>query len=141
VSPGHDTVVQLDIPADHRWLSIVSACVAELLGSVEGIHDRDRTVYGLQLAVHEACTNIIDHAYGGPCEGRIAIALSLCSGRELIVELRDTGEAFDMDATPMPDLDKPQVHGYGLFLIRSLVDSVTYTPLPSGNTWRLARQL
>jgi serine/threonine-protein kinase RsbW len=138
----HGTVVQLEVPALHQWLNIVGSCVVELLQRIDAIEDRDRVIYSVQLAVHETCTNIIDHAYTGCSDGRINITLTwIESARRLVVDVRDTGEPFDINQVPEPSLEVPQVHGYGLFLIRNLVDEVTYTPQSFGNHWQLVKRL
>jgi serine/threonine-protein kinase RsbW len=136
------TVVQLEVPALHQWLNVVGSCVVELLQRIDAIEDRERVIYSVQLAVHETCTNIIDHAYIGCSNGRINITLTwIESTRRLVVDVRDTGKPFDIDQVVEPSLEFPQVHGYGLFLIRSLVDEVTYTPQSFGNHWRLVKRL
>jgi serine/threonine-protein kinase RsbW len=129
------------MPASHEWLGVVSACIAEILALVEPLPERERVVYGVQLAVHETCTNIIDHAYAGG-EGRIRAAMALHEApRRLVVELVDSGRPFDIERVAEPNLDEPQVRGYGLFLIRKLVDEVVYVPMPSCNRWYLIKKL
>jgi serine/threonine-protein kinase RsbW len=57
------------------------------------------------------------------------------------VELRDTGEAFDPADAAEPDLDGVQIHGYGLFLARSLMDEVSYRREQDSNLWQLVKRL
>ena len=135
-------VIRLDLPATHKHLNILGACISELLLRVENVDERETTIYNLQLAAHEACTNIIDHAYAGELERRILITLTLAPRpRRLIIELRDTGYSFDLASIPEPNLDEAHDHGYGLFLMRSLMDEVTYTSRPEGNQWLLVKHL
>jgi serine/threonine-protein kinase RsbW len=134
--------IRLDIPTSYHHLSIVSACIAELLGQVTDLIDREVLIYNVQLAVHEACTNIVDHAYDGEPRGRVVIDLTYDTSRtQLVVELHDTGHGFDLTGVPALNLEQPQEHGYGLFLIRNLMDDVIYTPGPDGNYWRLVKLL
>jgi serine/threonine-protein kinase RsbW len=132
--------IRLDLPATHKYLNVLSACLAEMLTRVEDTSDLETIVYNVQLAVHEGCTNIVDHAYEEAENGRINVTLTLENHR-LVVELQDAGRAFNPDAVPEPRLDEPQVHGYGLFLMRSLMDEVTYSPQPGNNRWRLIKNL
>lgn len=142
MSVQQSETIKLDLPASHKHLKILSACIEALMIDVEGIADRELVIYNAQLAAHEACTNIVDHAYPDQPEGRIAITLTLDHHqRQLIVDLRDTGEGFDPSSTTMPDLDQAHEHGYGLFLIHSLMDEVTYTTAPGENHWRLVKEL
>jgi len=58
-------VIRLDLPASHKHVNILGACISELLVRVEHVDDREAIMYNMQLAAHEACANIIDHAYAG----------------------------------------------------------------------------
>ena len=80
------------------------------------------------LAIEEACTNVIRHAYlYGP--GEIHIKTTLSSDKA-IFELEDSGRAFDFDATVTPDLERyvetGRKGGLGLYLIRKIMDDVSY---------------
>ncbi len=86
-------------------------------------------VYSVQLAVDEACTNIIEHGYGG--EGRGEIVCSCDSTEEgLTIVIQDWGRQFDPDEIPDPDYDVPleklQSRGAGLFLMGNLMDEVDF---------------
>ena len=135
-------VIRLDLPANHKHLNILGACISELLVRVEHVHEREAIIYNLQLAAHEACANIIDHAYAGDIDRRILVTLTLVGRpRRLIIDLHDTGCSFDLAMVPEPNLDEAHDHGYGLFLMRSLMDEVTYTSQPEGNHWALVKHL
>lgn len=139
----YDTI-RLDLPATYKYLNILGACLTEMLSRVEGLSDPEVLAYNLQLAVHETCTNIINHAYGETRpENRIEITLKLEPiPRSLIMELQDTaGGAFDLSKIAEPNLEEGQIHGYGLFLIRSLVDEVNYESHSGKNIWRLVKKL
>ena len=135
-------VIRLDLPANHKHLNILGACISEFLVRVEHVDEREAVIYNLQLAAHEACANIIDHAYAGDLERRILVTLTLGGRpRRLVIELHDTGYSFDLAAVPEPNLEEAHDHGYGLFLMRSLMDEVTYTSRPEGNHWALVKHL
>lgn len=138
----HAEVVKLDLPASYKYLNVLSSCIAEVLAHVEHVEDRDAMVYNLQLAAHEVCTNIVGHAYLNSGDGRIQIELTLAEQpRRLVIDVQDHGRSFDPSRVPQPTLDEPQIHGYGLFIIQSLMDDVTYTPQEHGNHWRLVKYL
>jgi len=134
--------IRLDLLATHAYLHVVRACLGALLAGAEGLAERPDLVHSLQLAVHEACINIVDHAYAEMTPGRIRIAITLSSAPpRLIIELEDTGGSFDLAAIPEPDLVGGQIRGYGLFLMRQILDEVVYESLPHGNRWRLRKEL
>jgi len=135
-------IIRLDLPASYKHLSVLSACIAEMLGHVERISNREMVLYGIQLAAHEICTNIVEHGYAGQPGGRIEITLELAGEPpRMIVAIEDAGRSFDLDSLPDPDLSQPQVSGYGLFLARNLVDELTYAPARGRNRWRLVKYL
>ncbi|MFP4323645.1 MAG: ATP-binding protein [Anaerolineales bacterium] len=132
------THLTLDVPAEHRYLKAIGACLAALLGDCA----TERTLYNIQLAVHEACVNIIEHAYGD-VKGRIMLSFYLeQEPHQVLIELTDTGQSFDLNAIPAPDLDALPERGYGLYLMRQLLDEVSYRPgSDKGNQWRLVKYL
>jgi serine/threonine-protein kinase RsbW len=134
-------VVRLDLPASYKYLNVVSSCLAAVLERLEGVSERETVAYNVELAVHETCTNIVEHAYGG-MPGRIEVAISVCNApRQVVVEVHDTGRAFDLNQVKEPDLDQAHTNGYGLFLMHRLVDEVTYAPQSGNNHWRLVKNL
>jgi len=88
-----------------------------------------RSVEGVELAVDEACSNIIEHAYGGEGRGDIEVTYRI-DGEGLTVVLRDYGRPFDPDRVPEPDLQAPledrDAGGLGLHFMRQLMDQVRF---------------
>ncbi len=85
------------------------------------------------LAVDEAATNIVKHAYHYDKEKDILINFSI-SNDECCVSLTDYGDSFDPSLITPPDmkeyLQQRRVGGLGLFLIRTLMDSMEYKSIP-----------
>jgi serine/threonine-protein kinase RsbW len=83
----------------------------------------------VQTAVDEACTNIIQHAYGMRADRPITIGCRLRNA-EFIVRIRDFGQPFAPDLVPVPDPDagirERRVAGYGVFLMKRLMNRVKY---------------
>lgn len=138
----HPELVRLDLPARYNYLHLLSDCIADMLKQVDGVSDPETLVYNVQLAAHEICTNIVNHAYGNNGDGRIEVLLTLSfEPPRLCIDLHDTGKPFDPETYNAPNLDEVRVHGYGLFLVRHLMDTVTYTPAEGRNQWRLTKDL
>ncbi len=87
----------------------------------------------LGLAISEACTNVIEHAYGGRAGYAIDLELDADAER-LVVRIRDTGRPFDPSSYRPPDLSRAHESGYGVHLMRSIMDEVHYAPSPEGGT-------
>ncbi len=92
----------------------------------------------LMVAVNEACANIHRHAYCGREDGAIEFQLEV---RESILSLRirDYGSRFRLEAYQQPDLEHPTEGGYGVFLIRELMDEVEYVQMKAGTELRMLK--
>jgi serine/threonine-protein kinase RsbW len=87
------------------------------------------SIYAVKLAVDEACTNIIEHAYGGEDRGKIQCSYEILEDGLGII-LRDWGKSFDPSKVPDPDYDVPLENliprGAGLLLIKRSMDEVQF---------------
>ena len=104
----------------------------------------ERAVYAVQMAVDEACTNIIEHGYGGEGRGDVECTCRI-SDDNLTVVLRDDGCTFDPTIISPPDLsaalEEREGHGLGLFLMRRLMDEVHFNyESGSGNVLTMVKR-
>ncbi|HMN48556.1 MAG TPA: ATP-binding protein [Ignavibacteriaceae bacterium] len=85
------------------------------------------------LAVDEACTNIIKHAYKYSPDGEIIVKVKP-SLSKFVVSIIDNGLSFEPDSIPEPDLQKyyrqRRVGGLGVYLMKTLMDEVKYVSKP-----------
>jgi serine/threonine-protein kinase RsbW len=136
-----ENCIRLNIPADFQYLSVVSAAIAAMLDQEQSDPAQELLIYQIQLAVHETCTNIIEHACA-ECSGHIEAAIRLEEPeQQLVIDLFDTGNSFVLSEFKSPNLEEPNTSGYGLFIIHELMDSVIYHPQPGRNHWRLVKSL
>ena len=77
-----------------------------------------------ELAVHEACMNVIDHA-NLPIASSLELELEL-TAEHLIVRVFDLGDPFDLAGVPIPNPQVLQPRGYGVKIIRALVTELSY---------------
>ena len=89
-----------------------------------------KTRFDLQLAIEEACVNIMEHGYAGLPPGIIEITFQV-RDHHASVDIVDFGHKFDPRTYPPPDTssewDKRPVGGLGVFLITQLMDEVRYS--------------
>ena len=113
-------------PASFDQLDAIREFVGQF---ARGISMDDREVYAVQMAVDEACSNIIEHAYEGIADGRIEITCESRKG-DLNVYVRDWGKTFDPAIASEPNLsvslNERKVGGLGIFLMRKMMDEVHY---------------
>lgn len=90
----------------------------------------ERGVYEIQLAVDEACANVVNHAYRDMEPGNMEISC-FPDERSLTIRVRDWGKGFDPDCVAEPDVDAPleerSLGGLGLFLVKQVMDDVRFT--------------
>lgn len=99
-------------------------------------------IYSIEMAVDEACSNIIEHAYGGEGLGKIHCTCSF-SGSSFTIVLQDTGQSFDPAKVPSPNLsanlEDREAHGLGLFFIRKWMDEVYFESSGKHNTLTMVK--
>jgi anti-sigma regulatory factor (Ser/Thr protein kinase) len=134
--PPNTLVIRLS--SDPKLLKVVRAGIAHLCDLAGFPEEHRRRAI---LAVDEACTNIIMHAYGGASDKPIVVTARLIeNGIEVV--LRDYGKRADPEVIKSRELDDIRPGGLGVHLIRSAMDSVVYdNSLPDGNQLTLKKFL
>lgn len=99
-------------------------------------------LFDLQLAVEEACSNVIQHAYRGQ-HGVFHLTFTAENGA-VTITVHDQGQPFEPQAVARPDPNLPlkewPIGGLGLHLMYQLMDEVRFTFDASGNTLRLVKR-
>lgn len=119
--------------------------ISKFVTRAAGSAGLDQTaVFAVEMAVDEACTNIIEHAYGGEGRGDIECTCQI-DAYGLTVTIRDYGCPFDPSSVPEPDiyasLEERQEGGLGLYLIRKLMDDVHFEfTSDSGNVLTMVKR-
>ncbi|MBE9528090.1 MAG: ATP-binding protein [Proteobacteria bacterium] len=124
--------IVLKIPSRARHLHLIRG-VADSLASEMGFSDRERN--RTVLALDEACANIIRHSCGE--NSNIIIDITFTVTEELLtITLRDFGKCgggLDIEKIER-DLGEVKPGGLGVCIIKSVMDTVEYTPDPkNGN--------
>jgi len=88
----------------------------------------------------EATTNAIKHANSDDPKDTVRINIDI-QEQELIIRVYDHGQGFDFESVPNPDFDHPKEQGMGLFFIKTLMDSVTYTSSDDCNVLEIRKLL
>lgn len=110
--------VKIIIPSHPKYLSVVRN-VTSKIGEIYGI---DETIVNdLKLAIDEACTNIIRHAYKGDTTKRIIIRYTVNPGQYTVV-LEDNGIKADINKLKGRDLNDIKPGGLGIHFIKRVFD-------------------
>jgi serine/threonine-protein kinase RsbW len=90
-------------------------------------------LWAVELALTEALSNVIRHAYGGEASRQIRLESAFADGR-LELRIVHWGEPFERASYTPPDLDAPSSGGYGVHLIELLMDEVERREVAGGGT-------
>ncbi len=114
-----------------RYDRVIDACKFILTGA-ESVGFDANELFRIELACDEACTNVIQHAYGGEDIGTIRVSWEFSDGA-FIITIIDQGKYFDPDDVPEPnipsspdDIDELKIGGLGIHFMRSLMDDIRF---------------
>lgn len=122
------------------YLRLAAGISRLICSTLPGLLMEEDFVDNVELAVSEACTNAIRHTRDSNAEARVTIRFQVHED-QLIVEVKDRGGGFDLEKVPPPDFEKHPEGGYGLFLIRNVMDEVFYTRGDEYNTLTMKKCL
>ncbi|MCW9705245.1 ATP-binding protein [Fodinibius salsisoli] len=131
---------KITVPASTEHLAEVRSFVAD---HATNSGFKENEVADIRLAVDEAYTNIIKHAYNNDKQKSVDIELGY-DNTEFWVALLDTGDAFDPQRYDKPDIrqkiKEKKRGGVGVYLIRKLMDAVEYQTDDAVNTIRMTKK-
>ena len=121
-------VVALTIPAKAEYITLGRLALTGL-SRLRALSDE--TLADLKLALTEACSNSVRHAYADAAEGSVEIRYELHADR-LVIEVADAGSGFDPDAER--DVDGALTEGgLGIAIIRAIADDLHIGARPDGS--------
>lgn len=136
------TTMQVDvvIPNQTKYLDLIGCIGERIAHELDGYTgDREALAYQLNLVLTEATVNAIKHAHDDS-QHSVKISIQL-EENALIMKVCDRGQGFDLEKVALPDFEHPEENGMGLFFIRSMMDSVTYTRQDDWNVLQIVKYL
>lgn len=130
---GDARTVRLTIPAKAEYITLVRLALS---GLSQSRALSDETLGDLKLAVTEACSNSVRHAYRDGHAGSVEIVYELHPDR-LVVEVSDAGGGFATGTVPARDDGLLTEGGLGIEIIRELADELEVGPGEGGQGSRL----
>lgn len=122
---GAPAALILTFPSETGFLSLVS----DLTRKVAAIHFEGPTAERIALAVVEATTNVIEHAYHGSVDRKVELRFQDERGA-FQVEVRDRGARVDAANLPRLDLERyaseRRTGGLGIHLMERIMDTVSF---------------
>ncbi len=133
---GHtEHLIRLTIPAKPEYISL---CRLALAGLARVRPFEDEALADLKLAITEAASNSVRHAYddGG---GTVEVVYEVLPDR-LVIEVCDSGEGFDVPAAG-DETGELTEGGLGIAIIRSIADEFEISSGDAGSKLRFAKLL
>lgn len=127
-----------------RYDEIKNICQFVTQGAEESGLD-ETAVFHIELACDEACTNVIEHAYGGEGSGKIKVSWQV-KGTMFVITVNDNGRRFEPDQIPTPpttdNIENVKIGGLGIHFMRKLMDDVSFNFDPqTGNELIMKKKL
>lgn len=120
----------LKLPSETDNLEIIREVVSKVASKVGFTTD---DVSKIELAVDEACTNVIKHAYDGNSKNYIEVEIEIENNKFTVI-VTDRGKGFNPKRIKVPDmkeyLEEMRVGGLGIYLMESLMDKVDFKIKP-----------
>ncbi len=118
--------IDIKVPNQTRYLSLIGKIGEDIANTIRRYRgDRQELAYQVNLVLTEAMSNAILHA---PLEGgevhQIHINIAIINDN-LHIKVYDRGQGFDPAALPTPDFKGLEEGGRGIFIIQSIMDTVT----------------
>lgn len=134
--------IEITIPNHTRYLRLIGKIGEQMAQEISGFTgDREALGNHLNLVLTEALVNAIKHANATDPSKEVLIRIN-ASEQELQIRVYDSGKGFDLGLFPecaCPDpLDE---RGRGIFIMRSLMDSVEYRKANGGNVLEMKKKL
>jgi serine/threonine-protein kinase RsbW len=129
---GDGRIVRLTIPARPEYITLCRLALTGI-GRLRALSDE--LLADLKLALTEAASNSVRHAYGGRDVGVVEISYELLPDR-LVIEVTDEGGGFDPTEAAGPP-DELSEGGLGIAIIRAIADEVQIAARPGGKGSRL----
>jgi serine/threonine-protein kinase RsbW len=127
-----NATIRLCIPARAEYITL---CRLALTGIARVRDFSDEVLADLKLALTEAASNSVRHAYAADEAGVVEISYELFADR-LVIEVTDEGEGFDpADSEGSPE--ELSEGGLGIAIIRAIADDVQIGTQPGGKGSRL----
>ena len=140
-APMAASAFQLLIPSQTRYLNLVTG-LAKRAALVAGLDDA--TAAKVSIAVDEAVTNVILHAYHGEMDHTVELDVRFTE-EALTINIHHSGDGISNAQVVLPDpkeyVKHPRKGGLGLLLMSRFMDEVTFGGGPGQGTVRMVKRI
>ncbi len=127
----------IELPAVIESLRIAAPFTEAVLRELPDMPERERLRHDLALVSSEALTNALNHGKNAGSPVRLTYALD---SDGIMITVTDRGSGFDPDSVSQPDFDKRPEGGYGIYIMKTIMDDVRYEKGIDGNNLILTKK-
>jgi anti-sigma regulatory factor (Ser/Thr protein kinase) len=129
------------VPSDAAQLPILTQFLQEFW-SAAGLPPAETVTF--ELALEEIFMNVVMHGSPAGRVPRVEVSLALCDGC-ITLMIEDDGPSFDPLSLAAPDvtasLEERRVGGLGVYLVRQMMDAVSYRRLGGHNQLSMTKRV
>jgi serine/threonine-protein kinase RsbW len=130
--------ITLGILSDKKYIRLVRSTLKIFLKLNN--YDNSEEIFMIELAINEAIANIIEHTYNSDEKNNINLEMRL-EDKKLIVSIKDEGPKINVDDIKHRDLEDYQDRGLGVYIIKSVFDTIEWVDIDRGNMQILSKTL
>ena len=135
--------IELNIKVQNqtKYLSLIGRIGEDIAKEIDRYSgDKETLAYHLNLVLTEAMSNAIKYGKAEDNGESVNIFITI-SDKELFIRIYDYGQGFDINEIAAPDFENLEDRGRGIYLIKTLMDSVSYLRNPQGNMLEMIKLL
>jgi serine/threonine-protein kinase RsbW len=135
--------IEITVPNQTRYLNLIGKIGENIALELDRSNgDQEALANHLNLVLTEAMVNAIKHAKATDPDKGLHIRITI-SEKQLAIRVYDSGQGFDLKSVTNPDFESDPLaeRGRGIFIIRSLMDSVKYKKTKCGNVLEMKKTL
>lgn len=136
--------IQIKVPNQTRYLSLIGRVGDELARQLHDVAGNSEELANqLNVVLTEAMANAIKHANADDPDKQVDVRISI-NDNELLIQVFDQGQGFDLNSIHDPaftNCEQLEASGRGIYIIRSLMDSVIYRKTNDGNVLEMRKRL
>jgi serine/threonine-protein kinase RsbW len=139
----NDIDIDITVPCHTRYLRMIGRIGEKVAEEVDCPEESRETLCNeLTVVLTEGLVNAIKHANRADPDKEVHVRINI-SNKNLVVRIYDNGAGFDLDSIPPPTFTASGMEdkGRGIFILRSLMDTVKYTRSDEGNVLEMKKKL
>ncbi len=131
----------MSVPSDAAQLSVLTQFLQEFWSAAD-LPPAETVTF--ELALEEIFMNVVTHGSRAGRVPLVEVSLALCDGC-LTLRIEDDGPSFDPLSLAAPDvtasLEERRVGGLGVYLVRQMMDAVSYQRLGGRNQLSMTKRV